>query len=104
MDCNTLEEGLKECSKWVMARRKRNARPAKIVIPNGLNRYLEVSLSDSSDDIIAYLFQKSLGNCRINNLWHYYDSIWICLKDGYETNIDLPVMETILSWFKEENK
>lgn len=99
-DC-TLEEVLKDCSKWLKARRKRNAKPANVSV-NFLTMdcYMRANLTESPDDIIAAIFDASLYNKSIIRINHQYDEIYIVVSDATEkTNIDLPVMETILSWF-----
>ena len=99
----TLLEGLANCSKWLQARKKRkNTKPVKISIELAYDLFLDAYLVDSSDEIISALFSASLSNKRIVCLWHWYDTISVIVgdsEDNSQTNIDLPVMETILSWF-----
>lgn len=99
----TLEQALVHCSKWLRARKKRkNAKPVKISIILAYDLFVDASLADSSDAIISELFSASLSNKRITHLWHWLDSITVVVgdnEDKSQTNIDLPVMETILSWF-----
>lgn len=101
-DC-TLEEVLTDCSKWLQARKKRNStKPVKISIELSFELFLDAYLVDSPDEIISALFSASLSNKRIVCLWHWYDTISVAVRDSEDnspTNIDLPVMETILSWF-----
>lgn len=110
----TLEEVLKDCSKWLKARRKRHAKPAGVWVNFSHGHYLRANVTESPDDIIAALFDASLYNKRIIRIQHYYAGIYVIVREASfpvkpeyyteKTNIDLPVMETILSWFKEENK
>lgn len=101
----TLEEVLKDCSKWLKARRKRHAKPANVSVNFSLGCFMKANVTEPPDDIIAALFDASLYNKRIIRIQHYYDGIFVVVRDATEkTNIDLPVMETIISWFKEENK
>lgn len=97
----TLEEVLKDCSKWLKARRKRHAKPANVSVNFiTMNCYMQANLTEPPDDIIAALFDASLYNKRIIRIHHHYDEIYIVVGDATEkTNIDPPVMETILSWF-----
>lgn len=105
----TLEEVLKDCSKWLKERRKRHAKPARIVVEFSWRDWLEANVTESPDDILAALFDASLYNNRIIRLVHYRDRIFFDvrgesfpIKPEYyteKTNIDLSVMETILSWF-----
>ena len=105
----TLEEVLKDCSWWLKARRKRHAKPANVTIEFSYEDWLEVNVTESPDDIISALFEASLYNKRIIRLGHYWDGITIVVRDASfpvkpeyyteKTNIDLHVMETILSWF-----
>lgn len=98
-DC-TLEEVLKDCSKWLTARRKRHAKPARVLVEFSWEDCLRTNVTESPDDIIAALFDASLYNKRIIRLGHYWDGITVVVREATEkTNIDLPVMETILSWF-----
>lgn len=107
-DC-TLEEVLKDCSGWLKARRKRHAKPATVVVNFSYNDELWVNVTESPDNIIAALFDASLYNKRITRLGYYWDMITVVVceasfpvkpeYDTAKTNIDLPVMETILSWF-----
>ena len=99
-DC-TLEEALKDCSGWLKARRKRHAKPANVSV-NFLKMgcYMRTNLTESPDNIIASLFDASLYNNRITRIEHLWNEIYIVVSDATEkTNIDLHVMETILSWF-----
>lgn len=98
-DC-TLEEVLKYYSKWLKARRKRHAKPATVVVHFSYNDELWTNVAESPDNIIAALFDASLYNKRITRLEQYWDMITVVVCEATEkTNIDLPVMETILSWF-----
>lgn len=107
-DC-TLEEALKDCSEWLKARRKRNAKPVSVLVDFSYDDWLEANVTESPDDIISALFKASLYNKRIVRLGHYWNGITIVVRDANfpvrselnteKTNIDLPVMETILSWF-----
>ena len=98
-DC-TLEEALKDCSKWLKARRKRHAKPAGVFVHFSYNDELWAYVTESPDNIIAALFDASLYNKRIIRLDHYWDMISVAVCEATEkTNIDLHVMETILSWF-----
>ena len=102
----TLEQALTNCSKWLQARKKRkNTKPVKISIDLAYDLFVNAYLADSSDEIISELFSASLSNRRIVSLWHWHDTITVVVRDSEDksqTNIDLPVMETILSWFKSE--
>ena len=105
----TLEEVLKDCSKWLKERRKRHAKPARVVVEFSMEDWLMANVTESPDDILAALFDASLYNKRIIGLEHYWDRIYIAVRDASftekpeyyteKTNIDLHVMETILSWF-----
>lgn len=107
-DC-TLEEVLKDCSMWLKARRKRHAKPASVLVHFSYDDELWANVTESPDDIISALFKASLYNKRITRLEHYWDGITVVVceasfpvKPEYnteKTNIDLYVMETILSWF-----
>lgn len=96
----TLEEVLKDCSMWLKARRKRRGKPARVLVDFSWEYCLRTNVAESPDDIIAALFDASLYNKRIVILGHYWDGITVVVREGTaKTNIDLPVMETILSWF-----
>ena len=100
-DC-TLEEALKDCSGWLKARRKRHAKPVKLTVHFSYKDGLWYNVAESQDDIIAALFDASLYNKRIIRLYHYWDMINVYVGESEateKTNIDLSVMETILSWF-----
>lgn len=98
---NTLKEGLKECSKWLRARQRRKAKYTEArIIPAHMNgRRCRIDISNNGDELLAALFDFSLLNAVVVDMWHDYQSIYIVLKNGKETNIDLTVMETIFSWF-----
>ena len=108
--CNgTLEEVLKDCSKWLKERRRRHAKPARVEVEFSWDDRLMANVTESPDDILAALFDASLYNKRIIRLGHYWDCIYIVVREESfpvkpeyytdKTNIDLHVMETILSWF-----
>ena len=107
-DC-TLEEVLNDCSKWLKERRKRHAKPVRVEVEFSMEYSLMANVTESPDDILAALFDASLYNKRIIILEHYWDRITIVVREASftekpeyytkKTNIDLPVMETILSWF-----
>lgn len=100
-DC-TLEEALKDCSMWLKARRKRHAKPASVYVHFSYNYELWANVTESPDNIIAALFDASLYSKRIIRLGHYWDMINVDVGESEateKTNIDLHVMETILSWF-----
>lgn len=107
---DTLEEALKDCSEWLKARRKRNAKSTVVFVDFSYDEWLEANVTtESPDDIISALFEASLYNKRIVRLGHYLNGITIVVRDARfpvrsefnteKTNIDLHVMETILSWF-----
>ena len=52
------------------------------------------------------MFGASISNKSILSASYYYDTVYLYVghdKDNTKlTNIDLPVMETILSWFKSD--
>lgn len=104
----TLGKSLEHCSKWLQARKKRkNAKPAKISIDLSYDLFVDAYFTDSSDEIISTLFNASLSNKRIVCLWHWQDTISVVVRDSEDksqTNIDPTVMETILSWFKNEEQ
>ena len=94
---------------WLKARIKRHAKPAIVSLEFSWYDELKANVTESPDDIIAALFDASLYNKRIIRLVYYRDKIHIYVRDASfpvkpeydteKTNIDLPVMETILSWF-----
>lgn len=85
---------------WLKARRKRQGKPARVYVDFSWEDRLETNVTESPDDIIAALFDASLYNKRIIRLYYYWDMITVVVREGIaKTNIDLPVMETILSWF-----
>lgn len=98
----TLEEVLKDCSKWLKARRKRHAKPARVRVEFSWKDCLRANVAESPDNIIAALFDASLYNKRIIRVEQYWDMITVVVCGATEkTNIDLTVMETIMSWFEK---
>ena len=100
---------LGDCTSWLKARMKRkNAKPVIVRIcdesfHNILTQHATISV-DSPDELISWLFKESLSNLVIVSAEHYNRSIYINVRYGKETNISLPVMETILSWFNMQNE
>lgn len=98
---NTLDEGLKDCSRWLRARQRRKAKytEVRIITANMNGRRCRIDISNNGDELLAALFDFSLLNSVIDDIFYNFQSIYIVLKNGNETNIDLKVMETVLSWF-----
>ena len=100
---------LGDCTSWLKARMKRkNAKPVMVRIWDKSFRNIHTPHAtisvDSPDELISWLFKESLSNLVIVSAYHSNRSIYIKVRYDKETNISLPVMETILSWFNMQNE
>ena len=102
---------LGDCTRWLKARMKRkNAKPKPVVVRIWDESFHTVPAPsatisvDSPDELISWLFKESLSNLVIVSAEHSNRSIYINVRYGKDTNISLPVMETILSWFNMQNE